>query len=104
MRPSLKRATVFYLPLIRCCTILHMPFPDAPSQQKSKSPPPESTNEEAAHLKSLVEKKKPVSIKLVDGEVVSGWIEYYDRNMLRLTREGQPNLFIFKHQIAYVAE
>ena len=84
--------------------ILNMPFSDASSSQKSKSPPPETTNEEAAHLKSLVEKKTPVSIKLVDGEVVNGWIEYYDRNMLRLTREGQPNLFIFKHQIAYVAE
>jgi hypothetical protein len=23
---------------------------------------------------------------------------------LRLTREGQPNLFIFKHQIAYLEE
>jgi host factor-I protein len=80
-----------------------MPFSDA-SSQKSKSPPPETTNQEASHLKSLVETKKPVSIKLVDGEVVSGWIEYYDRNMLRLTREGMPNLFIFKHQIAYVAD
>src|SRR3954470_22265054 len=81
-----------------------MPFSDFSSPQKSKSPPPETTNEEAAHLKSLVEKKKPVSIKLIDGEVVNGWIEYYDRNMLRLTREGKPNLFIFKSQIAYVAE
>ena len=81
-----------------------MSISDAFPPQKSKSPPPESTNEEAAHLKSLVEKKTPVSIKLVDGEVVSGWIEYYDRNMLRLTREGKPNLFIFKNQIAYVAE
>ena len=80
-----------------------MPFSDS-SPQKLKSAPPETTNEEAAHLKLLVEKKKPVSIKLVDGEVVSGWIEYYDRNMLRLTSEGKPNLFIFKHQIAYVAE
>jgi len=83
-----------------------MPFHDGPSSQqhKAKSPPPDSTNEEVAHLKSLVEKKRPVSIKLVDGEIVKGWIEYYDRNMLRLTREGQPNLFIFKHQIAYVAD
>ena len=82
-----------------------MPFSDAfSSPQKSKSPPPETTNQEAAHLKSLVEKKAPVSIKLIDGEVVHGWIEYYDRNMLRLTREGKPNLFIFKNQIAYVAE
>jgi host factor-I protein len=82
-----------------------MPFSDPSSaQQKSKSPPPETTNQEASHLKTLVETKKAVSIKLVDGEVVNGWIEYYDRNMLRLTREGMPNLFIFKHQIAYVAD
>lgn len=55
-------------------------------------------------MKSLTEKQQPVAIKLVDGETVHGWIEYYDRNMLRLTREGQPNLFIFKHQIAYLEE
>jgi host factor-I protein len=36
--------------------------------------------------------------------VVHGWIEYYDRNMIRLTREGAPNLFIFKHEIMYIAE
>ncbi len=35
---------------------------------------------------------------------MNGWIEYYDRDMLRLTREGLPNLFIYKHQIAYVEE
>lgn len=81
-----------------------MPFPDPSSSLKPKQPPPDSTNQEAAHLKALVEKKKPVSIKLVDGEVVSGWIEYYDVHMLRLTRDGQPNLFIYKDQIAYVAE
>ncbi len=80
-----------------------MPFSDS-SSHKPKLPPPESTNQEATYLKALVEKKKPVSIKLLDGEVVSGWIEYYDRNMLRLTREGLPNLFIYKDQIAYLAE
>src|SRR6202035_1955643 len=101
--PPLRKATAFLLRYLLYNS--DMAFSDSfSSQQKSKSPPPETTNEEAAHLKLLVEKKKPVSIKLVDGEVVSGWIEYYDRNMLRLTREGKPNLFIFKHQIAYVAE
>jgi host factor-I protein len=40
----------------------------------------------------------------MSGEVVRGWIEYYDRRMVRLTREGAPNLFIFKHEIAYIAE
>ena len=55
-------------------------------------------------LADLGEKQKPVSIKLADGEVVRGWIEYYDKNMVRLTREDQPNLFIFKHEIMYIAE
>lgn len=40
----------------------------------------------------------------MDGQTVQGWIEYYDRNMVRLTRQGAPNLFIFKHEIMYIAE
>ena len=52
----------------------------------------------------LGEKQKAVTVKLVDGEIVRGWIEYYDRNMIRLTREGAPNLFIFKHEVMYIAE
>jgi host factor-I protein len=66
--------------------------------------PPDSTNQEATYLKYLTEKQRPVSVKLVDGEMVRGWVEYYDRNMIRVTREGKPNLFIFKSQIAYLAE
>ena len=72
--------------------------------QKPKNTPPEETSEEANYLKSLGAKQKPVTIKLTDGEVVQGWIEYYDRRMLRLTREDKPNLFIFKHEIVYIAE
>jgi len=72
--------------------------------QKTKAPPPDDTHQEAAYLKSLGEKQVPVSIKLMDGEIVRGWIEYYDRRMVRLTRDGEPNLFIFKHEIAYISE
>ena len=78
-----------------------MPFSDP---QKKKSPPPESTHEEAAYLKRLAEKQSPIALKLINGETLRGFIEYYDRNMLRLTRQGKPNLFIFKHQIAYLTE
>lgn len=69
-----------------------------------KTPPPEETFEEAAYLKALGEKQKVVTVKLVDGETVRGWIEYYDKNMIRLTRDNAPNLFIFKHEIMYIAE
>ena len=74
------------------------------SVKRSRTPPPEDTFEEVAFLKALGEKQKPVSVKLMDGQIVCGWIEYYDKNMVRLTREGAPNLFIFKHEIMYIAE
>ena len=31
-------------------------------------------------------------------------IEYYDQSFIRLTRKGEPNLFIFKHDIKYIQE
>jgi len=70
----------------------------------SRTPPPEETFQEASFLKALGEKQRTVSVKLMDGQTVRGWIEYYDKNMVRLTREGAPNLFIFKHEIMYIAE
>ena len=85
-----------------------MPPPRSPGNShhpnKSKTPPPDDTRHEAAYLKALGENQTPVAIRLMDGEVVHGWIEYYDRRMVRLTREGLPNLFIFKHEIAYIEE
>ena len=80
------------------------PLTSAHLQKKSKNPPPDETYQEAEYLKALGEKQQQVSIKLRDGEMVKGWIEYYDRNMVRLTRDGAPNLFIFKHDIMYIAE
>jgi len=74
------------------------------AKRAGRTPPPEETFEEAAFLKLLGEKQKPVALKLMDGQIVRGWIEYYDKNMVRLTREGAPNLFIFKHEIMYIAE
>jgi len=81
-----------------------MGFSSDGSVRKSRTPPPEDTRQEAAYLKALGEKQRPVRLKLMDGQSVRGWIEYYDRRMVRLTREGAPNLFIYKHEIAYISE
>ena len=56
------------------------------------------------YLRSLSDRQVPVFVKLWDGETVRGWIEYFDDGMLRLTREGKPNLFIYKHQIQTITE
>jgi len=67
-------------------------------------PPPGETGQEALYLRSLSDRQVNVQIKLRDGETVRGWIEYFDDGMLRLTREGKPNLFIYKHQIRAITE
>ncbi len=73
-------------------------------KRHGKAPPAGETGQEALYLKSLSERQVPVNIKLRDGEQVNGWIEYFDDMMLRLTREGKPNLFIYKSQIRTISE
>ncbi len=74
------------------------------SHHRQKTPPPGDTGQEALYLRSLSDRQINVAIKLHDGETVRGWIEYFDDGMLRLTREGKPNLFIYKHQIQTISE
>jgi host factor-I protein len=78
--------------------------PAIPTRRHAKAPPPGETGQEALYLRSLSERQVPVAVKLRGGEVVRGWIEYFDDGMLRLTREGKPNLFIYKQQIETITE
>jgi host factor-I protein len=78
--------------------------PPLSSRRRSKTPPPGETGQEGLYLRSLSDRQVIVNIKLRDGETVRGWIEYFDDSMLRLTRENQPNLFIYKHQIRSISE
>jgi len=73
-------------------------------RRSSKAPPPDGTGHEALYLRSLCDRQVNVQVKMRDGETVRGWIEYFDDGMLRLTREGKPNLFIYKHQINSITE
>jgi host factor-I protein len=72
--------------------------------QQGKSRAPEATFEEPKYLKQLIESGNKVRVKMADNEEVVGVIEYYDQSFIRLTREGEPNLFIFKHDIKYIEE
>lgn len=71
---------------------------------KSGARAPEITFEEIKYLKRLIENQTPVHVKLSNDEVVTGVIEYYDASFIRLTRQGEPNLFIYKHDIKYLYE
>jgi host factor-I protein len=77
---------------------------NTPQQSSKSARAPEQTFEEARYLKHLIENSTLVKVKMEDGEEVSGTIEYYDQSFIRLTRQGEPNLFIFKHDIKYIQE
>src|SRR5262245_1156139 len=64
----------------------------------------EQTQAETMYLTQLNQDKTPVIVKLVNGEEISGWIEYYDKSFIRLTRDKAPNVFIYKDQIKFIAE
>jgi sRNA-binding regulator protein Hfq len=44
----------------------------------------------------------PVAVVLSDGEVLRGSVEWYDRDCIKLTRLGSPNLLVYKHVIKYI--
>ncbi|HVO97307.1 MAG TPA: hypothetical protein VMT15_04540 [Bryobacteraceae bacterium] len=70
----------------------------------SQAKAPDQTFEEVKYLRHLIDKKIPVRVRLSDNQEVDGLVEFYDANFIRITREGAPNLFLFKHDIKYLYE
>jgi len=75
-----------------------------PRRKQKAHHPHTETGQEAIYLRLLSDRQTPVAVQLRDGEVLHGWIEYFDDRMIRLTREGKPNLFIYKRQIVTITE
>jgi sRNA-binding regulator protein Hfq len=67
-----------------------------------KIPPPESTNAENFYYQKQMQGKTPMVIVLHDGEQVHGVIEWYDRNCIKVNRNGAPNVVIYKPSIKYM--
>ena len=64
----------------------------------------EGSGTEAEYLRRLAHEQTPVVVQLRSGEKMHGFIEYYDQRFIRLTRQGAPNLFVFKQDIKYLYE
>lgn len=69
----------------------------------SKKPaPPETTHAENFYWVKQMQSRTPMVIVLDNGEQLHGTIEWYDRDCIKLTRQGSPNLLIFKRVIKYL--
>jgi RNA chaperone Hfq len=67
-----------------------------------KSTPPEQTNAEQFYYSKQMQGKTHMIVLLTDGEQLEGVIEWYDRDCLKLNRDGAPNLLLYKHCIKYM--
>jgi sRNA-binding regulator protein Hfq len=69
----------------------------------SKKPaPPEMTHAENFYWVKQMQAHTPMVVVLDNGEVLRGAVEWYDRDCIKLTRQGSPNLLLFKRVIKYV--
>ena len=69
-------------------------------------PPADATGEEGEYLARLREKRTPVAVEMIDGQVFRGVIEYYDRDVIKVNRPqgGGPNVFVRKKHVRSVQE
>lgn len=71
------------------------------SGKKRSSPSYDTAAENYYYLKQM-NKKTPVAIVFMDGEIMEGFIEWYDRNCIKLNRKNAPNLLVYKNSIKYL--
>ncbi len=69
---------------------------------RRKQSPPEQTNAEEFYYLKQMAARTPMVVVLRGGEELRGWIEWYDKNSLKLNRNREPNLMIFKQDIRYM--
>ena len=75
---------------------------DRSSAPAKKPAPTEQTNAENFYYQKQMQSKTPMVVVLRDGEEVHGIIEWYDKSCLKLSRNGAPNLMIYKPAIKYM--
>jgi host factor-I protein len=74
--------------------------PSAPPVKKSH--PPTDTSAETYYYLKQMSKKTPMAVVFQDGERIEGYIEWYDRNCIKLNRDDAPNLLVYKGAIKYM--
>lgn len=74
----------------------------APRQQRKKPAPPEQTNAENFYYVKQMQAKTPMVVVLQDGEQIRGIIEWYDKHCIKVNRQAEPNLLIYKPSIKYL--
>ena len=76
--------------------------PRRPPPPQKKPAPPDQTNAENFYYVKQMQSKTPMVFVLKDGETLHGIIEWYDKCCLKVNRNGEPNLLLYKPNIKYM--
>ena len=76
--------------------------PPQPQAKQKRTTPPDQTHAENFYYLKQMQNRTPMVLVLKDGEELRGYIEWYDRTCLKLNREGEPNLLVYKDGIKYL--
>ena len=96
---------LFRPPLNDVKETVYAPRPNSgpqPTPVRKKPAPPDQTSAENFYFVKQMQSRTQVAVVLTDGELLHGVIEWYDRDCIKLTRSGSPNLLIYKHSIKYL--
>lgn len=74
----------------------------AAGTSRRKQIPPEQTNAENFYYIKQMASKTPVIVVMHDGEELRGVVEWYDKDCIKVNRNGGPNLVIMKRFIKYM--
>lgn len=77
-------------------------MPTLPARPPKKPVPPDQTNAESFYFLKQMQTKTEMVVVLRDGEKLRGVIEWYDRHCIKVHRNGEPNLLIYKAIIKYI--
>jgi RNA chaperone Hfq len=69
---------------------------------RRKQVPPEQTNAENFYFLKQMGARTPLVVLLLDGEEIHGWIEWYDRDCVKIHTHGEQNYLVYKHAIKYI--
>jgi len=75
---------------------------EAPRGVRRKVSPPEQTNAEEFYYLKQMQARTPMVLRLVNGEELRGWIEWYDKGAIKFHRHDEPNLLIPKSSILFM--
>jgi len=71
-------------------------------QLRRRSLPPDETQAETNYYLKQMAARTPLVVVLEDGEEIRGTLEWYDKDALKVHRQGAPNVLLMKHAVKYI--